>query len=80
MVIKYADNVAKGFALSASAVLTFALSIAFLDYELTPQTAFGAFIVLATAFSFECHAQVSASLADFKTKYLPSPPSSPDSD
>lgn len=51
--IKHADNVAKGFALSTSVVLTFGLSIAFFNYHLTALTAIGATTVVITAYAFE---------------------------
>lgn len=51
--IKHADNVAKGFALSTSIVLTFAISILCFNYHMTLLTAVGASAVLVTAFTFE---------------------------
>lgn len=51
--IKYADNVAKSFALSASIVVTFALSVMCFNYHLTLSTAAGAGVVLLSAVTFE---------------------------
>ena len=68
LVIRHADNVAKGFALSTSVVLTFALSMFFFDYHLTWLTAFGASTVIFTAYSFECSKDVMRCLETFASK------------
>jgi hypothetical protein len=51
--IKHADNVAKGFALSASVVLTVIVCILFFHYQLTVSVIFGTLTVLLATFAFE---------------------------
>lgn len=58
LVIKYADNVAKGFALAASVCLTFVLSVLFFGVEATVPTVLGTAIVLLATLAFEQHERV----------------------
>jgi hypothetical protein len=51
--IKYADNVAKGFALSASVVLTVLVCIAFFHYQLTWAVVAGTLTVTLATYAFE---------------------------
>ncbi|BGP37219.1 hypothetical protein JCM10449v2_001124 [Rhodotorula kratochvilovae] len=51
--IKYADNVAKGFALSISIVFTFLLSVILFDFQLTAPSVLGAAAVVGSTLLFE---------------------------
>ncbi|SCV72558.1 BQ2448_4095 [Microbotryum intermedium] len=53
LAIKYADNVAKSFALSVSIVFTFLLSVLMFDFQVTPSTAIGALAVVGSTMLFE---------------------------
>lgn len=53
LVIKHADNVAKGFALSMSIVLTLAISVVYFGQGLSLITVVGGLMVVVTSFTFE---------------------------
>ncbi|KAF5330877.1 hypothetical protein D9619_005281 [Psilocybe cf. subviscida] len=52
VVIKYSDNILKGFATSLSIVLSFMASVALFDFHMTPSFIIGASIVLAATWMY----------------------------
>ncbi|EJD02186.1 nucleotide-sugar transporter [Fomitiporia mediterranea MF3/22] len=52
VVIKYSDNIMKGFATSLSIILSFLASVALFDYHITSAFLFGASIVLAATWMY----------------------------
>lgn len=54
MVVKYADNILKGFATSVSIVLSSVLSIYLFDFQVTTSFMFGASLVLYSTYLYQC--------------------------
>lgn len=52
VVVKYADNILKGFATSLSIIVSCIASIYLFDFHLTLQFAFGAFLVIVAIFLY----------------------------
>jgi UDP-sugar transporter A1/2/3 len=52
VVIKYSDNILKGFATSLSIILSFLASVALFDFRITPSFIFGSSIVLAATWMY----------------------------
>ena len=55
LVIKYADNILKGFASSSTIILTFIISVLFLQFRITPQFSFivsGSLLVILSIFLY----------------------------
>lgn len=58
MAIKYADNVAKGFALSISMVFTFLLSVILFNFQLSASSILGGSAVVAATLIYETDGQI----------------------
>lgn len=67
VVVKYADNVLKGFATSVSIVLSSVLSILFMGFSPTPTFITGATIVVLSTAAYQLPRQVLNSIIGFKT-------------
>jgi UDP-sugar transporter A1/2/3 len=52
MVVKYADNILKGFATSLAIIVSCAASIVFFDFHLTTQFSFGTLLVISSIFLY----------------------------
>lgn len=52
MVIKHADNILKGFAVSFSIILSFVISVAFFNFPMSFAFVIGAFLVILSTFSY----------------------------
>ena len=52
IVVKYADNLLKGFATSVAIILSCAVSIILFDFHLTLQFTFGTLLVIASIFLY----------------------------
>ena len=52
MVVKYADNILKGFATSLAIIFSCAVSIYLFDFHLTLQFALGTLLVMASVFLY----------------------------
>jgi UDP-galactose transporter len=52
VVVKYADNILKGFATSLAIILSCIISIYAFDFNLTLQFAFGTFVVIGSVFLY----------------------------
>lgn len=52
VVVKYADNILKGFATSVAIIISCIASMIFLNFHLTVQFAIGAFIVIGSIFLY----------------------------
>lgn len=52
VVVKYADNILKGFATSAAIILSCIASMYFFDFQLSLQFAVGAFLVILATYMY----------------------------
>jgi len=57
MVIKYADNILKGFATSLSIILSSFLSVFLFDYEITLMFTFGGALVIGAVYLYSLPAK-----------------------
>lgn len=64
VVIQYADNIAKTFSASCSIILSFAVSIAFFDFKLSPGVVLGSTAVMFATWLF-------STFTTFDTRHLP---------
>ena len=53
VVVKYADNLLKGFATSIAIILSCIVSIILFDFHLTPQFSIGTLLVLGSIFLYQ---------------------------